>query len=247
MTVQERQYASSSDYSISSVAAETFGVLMHSPGKFIAIQFVAIVPAIVGYVLGGPTALVPGQGSGAWIIVILAMVFGSIAHAAITVGAFESLRGHVFTVGHAVSVALSRMGTIFVVSITLTVIYVLGIVLLVVPGVIAMCMLYVALPVCVVERAGVGDSIGRSRTLTKGFRWKIFGQVLAVYIPIYIAIFGIVYVIRQMGLPILALWVQQLLSVLLGSFAGILGAVTYFRLRNLQEGVDLERIAAVFD
>jgi len=248
MTVQERSYASSQDYRISSIISEAFGVLMTSPAKFLAAGSIGILPAIVGYAVSGLPALAPGAGgSTGWFVVLAAVVFGYVAQAAMTFGAFEILRGRTFDLGNAVSSVFGRIVTIFLLSLAVGLLVGLGSAALIVPGLMLMCMWYVALPVCVVERAGIGESMSRSRLLTKGCRWKILGQVLVVAVPFYLVIFLIAYLTARSGQVGVSLWIQELSGVVMSAVLSVLGAVTYFRLRSLQEGVDLERIAAVFD
>src|SRR5258708_17090641 len=55
--------------------------------------------------------------------------------------------------------------------------------LFIVPGLILYMMWSVATPACVVERLGPFRSMARSRALTKGHRWKIFGLLLLTLIP----------------------------------------------------------------
>ena len=47
-----------------------------------------------------------------------------------------------------------------------------------------LCAYYIAVPVCVIERPGVIQSMSRSADLTYGTRWRIFGLVLVVFIPV---------------------------------------------------------------
>ena len=247
MTFQERQSAPSADYSIGDVISETFRILLGSPAKFLGVAAISVIPAVLGYLIAGPFALVPGRGMSGWLVILFGMVLGFISQAAITFGAFEMLRGRDFDVGHAVSGALARIVTVAALSLVVAVIFGIGFALLFVPGLIALCMFFVVLPVCVVERTGISDSLGRSRLLTSGFRWKILGQLAALFLPAYLLIFLISYLLNSAGMPMLGLWIQHLIGILLSAIGSILGAVTYFRLRNLKEGVDLERIASVFD
>jgi uncharacterized membrane protein len=59
---------------------------------------------------------------------------------------------------------------------------VLGLVLLVVPGIIAFCTFAVAVPVLLRERRGVIASLGRSRELTEGHRWKTLGISILLWV-----------------------------------------------------------------
>ncbi|MDP0959003.1 hypothetical protein Q6334_28190, partial [Klebsiella pneumoniae] len=51
----------------------------------------------------------------------------------------------------------------------------LGYLALIVPGVIISVMWSVASPAVVVEKRGVLESLQRSRDLTRGYRWNVFG------------------------------------------------------------------------
>jgi ABC-type amino acid transport substrate-binding protein len=59
---------------------------------------------------------------------------------------------------------------------------VLGLVLLIVPGIIAFCMFAVAVPALLFERGGVVASLQRSRELTSGHRWKILGIFILLWV-----------------------------------------------------------------
>ena len=52
-----------------------------------------------------------------------------------------------------------------------------GFFLLITPGVIVFCMLYVATQAAVLERPGVRGALRRSRELTRGHRFEMFGLV----------------------------------------------------------------------
>ena len=47
-----------------------------------------------------------------------------------------------------------------------------------IPGLIIYTVLWLVVPVAVVERPGIVASLRRSSMLTKGYRWQIFGMVL---------------------------------------------------------------------
>ena len=53
---------------------------------------------------------------------------------------------------------------------------------LIVPAFIAATMIFVATPVCVVERLGPFKSLRRSAALTKGCRWRVFGMMIAMWL-----------------------------------------------------------------
>ncbi|WP_174279985.1 hypothetical protein [Sphingomonas bacterium] len=56
-----------------------------------------------------------------------------------------------------------------------------GTMLLIVPGIMLVVMWSVAAPVLVIERPGILAALARSRALTRGHRWRVFGLLLLVY------------------------------------------------------------------
>ena len=123
----------------------------------------------------------------------------------------------------------------------------LGMLLLIVPGLILMTMWYVAVPACVVEGTGPVRSLGRSRELTAGYRWKMFGLILLV---IVISVIGSM-VVTLPAVFLAGIWgqlaVQLVWAGLSGGFGSVLIAVAYYYLRVAKEGVDVDQIASVFD
>jgi uncharacterized membrane protein len=108
-------------------------------------------------------------------------------------------------------------------------------------------MLWVAVPVTVIERPGVFASLSRSAVLTKGYRWRIFGAYLLITLLVAI-LFGVIAVVVAplvgVSATILVEWLGSAASSAVGA---VLSAVGYFRLRSIKEGVDIEDVAKVFD
>jgi len=104
----------------------------------------------------------------------------------------------------------------------------------------------VAVPACVVERLGPFRSLGRSRALTKGYRWRIFGiwLVLALVSGIGSNILGLILAPAGTAITVLVSMVWQ---ASMTAYQAISAAVIYHDLRVAKEGVDIEHIASVFD
>jgi hypothetical protein len=116
----------------------------------------------------------------------------------------------------------------------------LGWVMLMVPGLILLTMWSVSMPALVAEDTGVIGAFGRSRGLTKGLRWPIFGTLL---------VFGILYFIMAFAVQgfsttgMLSLYQSgTVLSVLLTSFLVSL----YREVRLVKEGQGPRGLADVF-
>jgi hypothetical protein len=169
------------------------------------------------------------------------------------------MRGRPVSLADCFKVGLRRFFPIIGLAIIIFVALMFAFVLLIVPGLMLAMMWSVATPVCVVEQLGPFRSMGRSRELTKGHRWRIFGLFLSIVIPALIvgAIVGGVtlYTLGPSGFltldAVLASWLGKLIGLLWkaawgGFFAAVI-AVTYHDLRVAKEGLTTEQIASVFE
>ena len=213
-------------------------------GSFTALALVAFAPHLL-FVLLAPS----GAASAIFPVLsyILEVACTSIAHAAIIYGVIQVLRGRGFTFGESMRIGLGRFGPILGLSLLVGVLAVLGLILLIVPGFIVATMFAVAIPVCVAERAGVGASMKRSAFLTKGNRWRIFAITLLVaFATSFVVGFIVAFLARLEGAMVAAL-VRYPMVATLGAFNAVVAGVLYHQLRMAKEGVDIEKIAAVFD
>lgn len=125
---------------------------------------------------------------------------------------------------------------------------------LIVPGLILAVLWCVALPVCVVERPGLFASLSRSRNLTRGFRWPIFG-LFAVFFVAYLAastvlggIGGALLLTGGGGAAVIGAIAASVVTSVAGSMLGLAGVTAiYYELRTAKEGVGADQLAAVFD
>jgi hypothetical protein len=124
--------------------------------------------------------------------------------------------------------------------------------LLIVPGLILMAMFWVYTPAIVVEDVGITESFGRSRALTKGHRWGIFGLLLIVGVIFMgwqfavMASMGIAGFTAAVGSGWLQ-WVVFSVSVLLIAYMAVIKTVGYYYLRAEKEGIAIDEAASVFD
>ncbi len=95
---------------------------------------------------------------------------------------FQVRRGRQLSFAEAISRFLRRIAPVAGSALLATLIISVGFALLLIPGLIALVMFYVAVPACVVEELGPVTSLKRSVALSKGFRWKVFGLFL-LWIP----------------------------------------------------------------
>ena len=126
------------------------------------------------------------------VIFVVNIIFSTIAQAsAITLASEQIAKGQA-SLGASIRFAASKLLSIWAVSIIVGIIVFLGILALIVPGIILAIMYSLALPVLLIEKKGVFESMSRSRQLVS-HRWaKTFGTFLVLGIIVIIAslIFG---------------------------------------------------------
>ena len=162
-------------------------------------------------------------------------------------GVFQDIRGRSFEIGVSIARGLRRFFPVIGTSIYAFFMVMIGMFLIIVPGFMAITMLFVVIPVCVVEGLGPGASIKRSRELTKGQRWRILAIYLAPAIVIAICNTLLHRIgLRNLGLPGYTAG-SFLVTAIGGSYQAIANIVTYHDLRAVKEGLHIEQLAAVFD
>jgi hypothetical protein len=253
---------------------DVFGKSFHLYGRrFGAFSFLAAI-AIGPFYLTALATL--SQNWADWIVVFMGLVCPLFANGAITYGVVRDLYGRpapMLETLHAlarrflpmtfvaISVALLVFPDNLLTVIPLSAIErfvpipapVFGASALVPPTAVVFCIFFVAAPVCVAEQAGIGKSLWRSRFLTKGYRWQIFGTLLLLRVP-YIAANaaasaaalstggytgGLVNVVE-----IVADWVVGTVCI---AFLSVVTAAFYCQLRAAKDGLKNANVAGVFD
>jgi hypothetical protein len=193
---------------------------------------------------------------GAIVAIVLFLVLFVLSQAAMVHGAFQKMRGRRFGIGASLARSFARVLPILAMVFLMGLAIFFGALLLIVPAFILSAMWYVALAPCVLEGLGPLASLERSAALTKGHRWKIFGQqfmlliaglVLGVLIGVVLNVLG-----RALG-PGATLNTIVNLIVNLVWYAGWIAfgimilVVTYHDLRVAKEGIGTDQLAAVFE
>lgn len=241
-------------FSVGGVLNKTFEIYFRNLGVLVGIGLLAYLPLQ----LIQAAALSDGTGfdmvglfmtmvSLGFTVLALFVMQGAIIH-----GVHENLNERPFVVGRSLNVALSRVGVIFGVSIVSTVLAALGLMVFLVPGIIILCALWLAVPAAVVERKGVGAALGRSRELTVGYRMRIFGLVVILWIIsaiLGLVLGGVITALSATGVSN-SWWpaiVQAVVNAATASLGAVAISVSYYHIRMDSEGVDLTELASVFD
>jgi len=235
--------AAGQEFRIGRILSRSFSIYFRHFLTFLLIGVVPDLPNLVWYRGPGANTTSP---AGWAIIVIAGFVLHPICQAMVVYGAFQDMRGRPVRLDETVAKALARFLPVIGVAICVALAFAFAALLLVVPGFIVFTMYSVAQPVCVVERLGVFASMGRSASLTKGHRWRIFGLFLAIMIASGV-FSGILMAIFSLGGVLIAQIANFIWSALFGAFFSINFVVAYHDLRVAKEGIDTDRIAAVFD
>ena len=169
----------------------------------------------------------------------------------------EGYLGRELSAGEAIARATPLLGRLIVYSILFTLVVVIGLLLLLVPGIILACGLILATPVIVLEPgAGAMDALSRSWSLTQGSRLRMFGLLLVfgllVYIPV-IALSIIAMVVAPGAIsaadgasaPMLIFTaLMGLVQMVIYPLLYCILTVTYYDMRVRKEGFDLEMLAS---
>lgn len=189
-----------------------------------------------------------------WLTVIVGLVLGVIVYTGSIHGYLAVERKAPLSIGECFTFGLST----FLPGLGLLILWILGVglgwVLFLVPGLILITMWSAALPALVSEGQGVIASFGRSRALTKGYRWTIFGTLIVALIIMYIPVvlFGgallgsSARLISGESLSPLFYLFSGLYGWVVGMFLNALLASIYLDCRLAKEGVTSGALTDVF-
>ena len=189
---------------------------------------------------------------------LLNVIFAMLTQGALVRATAAHAEGREASFGEAAMTGLRAALPLFLLGILLGLGLFFGFMLLIVPGVILYLMWAVAAPALVEEKIGVIDAFGRSRYLTSGARWKVFG--LGLILAVIYAIFGGisstillgVYGAQgfanavQAGLPVGFLLVSLILTTLVTAIVATIQTSMYIELRDWKDGPATEALSEIF-
>ncbi|MCL2430269.1 MAG: MFS transporter [Alphaproteobacteria bacterium] len=233
-------------FSLAGVFSKAAAVYGRRFVPFIVLAVIVAVPRYVAVVAFETPARQPTLDATGFGLALLQSLTQLLATGAMMHGVIQELRGQRFSIVASILAALRRLVPMLGVAVCMTAAVAAGAVLLLLPGIILACAFIVSIPACVAERTGVFESLSRSLFLTRGHRAQIFG-VLLVYVVVVATAAALTAAV--------ALWTghtgfviaRETLGVITGSFYGVVISVLYYQLRAAKEGVDLDKIAAVFE
>lgn len=175
------------EVSVGRIISRGFGVIANNPVTILGIALLlgGIPTVVFSYyqqtLITGATdteqaigVLVVSLGGALVSMFCQAIVQGSLVRATIAYA-----NGEKSSFGESIGAGLARALPLIGLSIIVALGVGFGFLLLIVPGVMLYVIWSVATPALVAERIGVFDALGRSRDLTRGARWQVFG-VMAI-------------------------------------------------------------------
>lgn len=214
----------------------------------------------IGFLTALPTVLIeayPEHTGLVLLVPLVNMVLTMVLQGVVVYGVFQHLTGQRISVDASVAVAFRRLGWLLLLAVVTGLAVGLAFLMLIVPGIIVAIMLWVAVPVTVVEKGGVAHAMQRSAELTKGNRGAILGINVIMWILAFVA--GVLqFVLNQAMTSLgvvpatlgasLAHWpVVTLTTGLATALSSVVVTVGYYALRNEVDGVATEDLASVFD
>jgi hypothetical protein len=135
------------------------------------------------------------------------------------------------TVGQLLRAAAPVLGQLLFVGIVAGIGIVIGLILIIVPGLILITIWSVAAPVVVLERPPGLGALARSRELVRGNGWQVFGVIFILSILVTI-VAGAVEVGAESAGSGIGLVVRVIVGVLTAPLSALAAAVLYFELRD---------------
>jgi hypothetical protein len=256
-------------FEIGRVASRAFGAIGHNALTFALLSLVPGIPAafiawrIAGLDMRTAVSVDPAEATVIGMAVVAYFVAAFVFQASVVHGTIAYLNGRRASAISCLATALRHLFPLLAIGLLIGLGLLAGFLLLLIPGFILAATWAVAVPARVAERVSATDALKRSRELTYGHRWAVFG-LLALFFALAFAIrigARIVLVVTILfAAPAGATAAQteptliaassalsaiaSMVSITVGA-AGI--ASLYYELRRVKEGIGPESLASVFD
>jgi hypothetical protein len=233
------------DLRVGNVLSRAFEVCSANFVLFGAVMLVVSLPDLV-FKLQTPATEPWTIGLYSLLEAVLGIFLNTIGEAVILFGAFQYLRGVPVVPGEALQRSLARFFPIVGFAILYVIALIVGFIFFVIPAIILFVVWTVALPACVVEGLGPVACMRRSAELTRGYRWKIFGIMILLWI-VGAIVGGIFDAIGEQGGIVTKALIGLLWSAVWWTYWNCVLVMIYHDLRVVKEGIDTAQIASIFD
>ncbi|MBN8816441.1 MAG: hypothetical protein J0J06_13455 [Sphingomonas sp.] len=252
--------------SIGRILSRTLGAITGNPGVMLGIAFLfgALPQTALGYLqtLASTGQLAPIDTGATVVIAILAALIGivlaMIVQGGLVRATMTEIEGERATFSQCVVSGFSRALPMLGIGILVALGVGVGFLLLIVPGVIFYLMWSVSIPVTVVERRSVIDSMSRSSDLTSGARGIIFALMLIIWVltigaGLISGMVGTAITGLEVATPAMRDWLQfaalaadAVVTTLVTVFASAIPTALYVELREWKEGPIADTLSDIF-
>lgn len=223
--------ALNSTFRISSVAARAAQICLRNLLTILALN---VLPSLPTFLILAWTGISSEATSSAYLVSLpLSTILLIFAQGATIHGTVQILRGGSFDMLRAVQAAWWALPVLTGAGLLAGVIIMLGFAALFVPGLMAICVLYLTLPACVIEKTDMVGSLERSAELTNGHRWALFRLVLLTAVPVIIfsAVTG--GLSDGSSSSVADVLSEETSTILYSAFTAVLTAICFEQLRQL--------------
>jgi hypothetical protein len=138
---------------------------------------------------------------------------------------------------------LNVMLSVWLTALLLWVIFGITFWMLIIPYFIARMILFVTIPVAVLEEASPMQALSRSADLTSGHRWSLLGYTIVIWVLGILLGWVVKIVLGIAGLGDLAVMVT---AALIAAFDAVAVTVIYHDLRQAKDGASASEVAKIF-
>ena len=190
---------------------------------------------------------------GLLVVLIVNLIATAFSQAATSVAVSEMYLGRKTTIGQAFGAIRGRIGSIAGILIGLGIFYVMGFVLLIIPGIYMMLIWALAIPAAVIEDLGFAECRDRSKLLTEGAKGRMSVIYLLVTTVTYGVLFGMGMLLGLAGVATLGKGFAQTFTyqvaneivtfvgtTLVGPIGLIAFTIAYYDQRVRKEGFDIQ-------
>lgn len=182
------------------------------------------------------------------VVILVAIVTNALLSAGVTRATVQHLSGEKSDFAQALGTSLQFVVPLIIIGILQGLGIMLGLILLIVPGIILALAWSVVVPAFVTEKTGLTGAFGRSYELTKDNWLNLFVLFLVTGIVIGIIgwIIGIIATMIGGGNLYITLTINSIWELLTTIFYVTMGASVYVELRNVKEGIEPNRLQDIF-
>ena len=129
----------------------------------------------------------------------------------------------------------SHLAAIIVAGVLAAIGIILGLILLVVPGLVLLTWWVLIIPVIVLEGRSAGESFGRSRELVRGYGWNVFGVIVLTVLVLLGFRIVLDLVLFPLANEIQSLVTELIVGTVATPFAVVTWTLLYYRLKGAKE------------